>query len=211
MLKLRDIMTREVIAVGSDDTLRDAMTVLARHHISGAPVVDRGRVVGVVSTTDLLALASVVPVSPSDEPGADVMPDDEAAERPPADWEISPPAYHREPWEILGTDEDGEAPSTAAPVGPEWSVLDEHTVREAMSDCVIALPPDADVARAGALMQEAAIHRVLVIEGDELLGIVSTLDVARAVADHRVTANRWVFSRHHAARSERGEPEDEPW
>jgi len=39
MLRLQDIMTRDVVTVSPELTLRDAMELLTSLHISGAPVV----------------------------------------------------------------------------------------------------------------------------------------------------------------------------
>ena len=43
-------------------------------------------------------------------------------------------------------------------------------------------------------MREAGVHRVLVMQGDQLVGIVSTKDIANAVADRRLAASRFAFS-----------------
>ena len=56
MLRLRDIMTRDVFSAAPDMTIRDAMELLSERHVSGAPVVDGGKVVGIFSATDLLVL-----------------------------------------------------------------------------------------------------------------------------------------------------------
>ena len=66
MLKLRDIMTRDVITVSPDLALRDAMELLTARHVSGAPVVSDSKVVGVVSVTDLLSFAASQPGGPTE-------------------------------------------------------------------------------------------------------------------------------------------------
>lgn len=58
MLRLRDIMTTELVTVSPELSLRDAMELLVTSHVSGAPVVAQHRVVGVVSATDLLGFAA---------------------------------------------------------------------------------------------------------------------------------------------------------
>lgn len=65
---------------------------------------------------------------------------------------------------------------------PEWDLLEEHTVWEVMSQRVFSLPPDATAEEASALMLRLGIHRVLVMEGKRLLGVVSTTDILRAMA-----------------------------
>jgi CBS domain-containing protein len=60
MLKLQDIMTRDVTVVASDMTLRRALELFAQRHITGAPVLEGNKVVGVVSATDLLTFVATV-------------------------------------------------------------------------------------------------------------------------------------------------------
>lgn len=55
-MRVADLMQRNVKTVGSDASVADAIVSLADAHISGMPVVDgTGKVVGVLSTTDVLA------------------------------------------------------------------------------------------------------------------------------------------------------------
>jgi CBS domain-containing protein len=53
-LQVRDVMTHLVATFRSHDTIYDAAQRLGANRISGAPVVDGGRLVGVVSEVDLL-------------------------------------------------------------------------------------------------------------------------------------------------------------
>lgn len=54
MLKVRDIMSAHALAFSPDMSINDAVEALSVHHIGGAPVVENGRVIGVVSKTDIL-------------------------------------------------------------------------------------------------------------------------------------------------------------
>jgi len=53
-LRVRQAMTKDVITVPPDMTMAEFRNVLREHRISGAPVVDGGHLVGVVSTEDLI-------------------------------------------------------------------------------------------------------------------------------------------------------------
>jgi CBS domain-containing protein len=54
-MKIRDVMTREVVTVGPETPLREVAGMLAERGISGVPVVDgEGSVLGVVSEGDIL-------------------------------------------------------------------------------------------------------------------------------------------------------------
>src|SRR5690349_18621043 len=68
MLRLNEIMTKDVVTVPAELSVRDAMSLFATRHITGAPVVSQGKVVGVVSLTDLVELAAASPGSPTGRP-----------------------------------------------------------------------------------------------------------------------------------------------
>lgn len=78
----------------------------------------------------------------------------------------------------------------------EQGILDDHTVEEAMTRAPIrSLSPDTKVDLAAEIMRRERVHRLPVIEGDRLVGIVSTLDFVRAVADRRLSHRTFVFPR----------------
>jgi CBS-domain-containing membrane protein len=55
MLTAADVMTREVITVKRETTIRELAELFARHRISSAPVVDdSGAMIGIVTETDLV-------------------------------------------------------------------------------------------------------------------------------------------------------------
>lgn len=66
MLRLRDIMTTDVLTVNPETSIREAMELLGRHHVSGAPVVAGSKLVGVVSANDLMIFASALPEAPTE-------------------------------------------------------------------------------------------------------------------------------------------------
>ena len=55
MQTVAEIMTRDVLTISEEATLREAAVLLTERHISGAPVVNaQGELVGVLSESDLL-------------------------------------------------------------------------------------------------------------------------------------------------------------
>ncbi|HEU4564928.1 MAG TPA: CBS domain-containing protein [Gemmatimonadaceae bacterium] len=189
MLRVREIMTQDVVTVSPEATLRDAMALLTARHVSGAPVVAGGRVVGVLSGTDLLSFASSTPPAPR-ERDEELEPDDMDEAQAWDEDEDSPSAYFSDMWEDAGADVTERFRAADA---PEWDVLEEHTVSEVMTRAVCSIEPDADVPHAADYMRRAGIHRLLVMEGGRLVGIISSMDVARAVADGRLTVRTYVF------------------
>lgn len=202
MLKLRDIMTKDVITLTPATTLRDAAELLVRRHVSGAPVIDGGRIVGVVSASDLLGFAASEPGVPTERPLQTEWGDwDDVSTTADAENEDEAPAtYFTDLWADVGEDVSARMSEVEA---PEWSALDEHTVEEVMTRRLWVLGPDEDVGSAASLMSQAAVHRVLVMDGEKLLGVVSTTDLARVVAEHQVGTRTFVFN-HDREFDERG-------
>lgn len=68
MATVRDVMTHDVIVVSPTTPLKDVVTLLISRRVSGLPVVETGRVVGVISEADLLtkqyATAAEAPPGP---------------------------------------------------------------------------------------------------------------------------------------------------
>lgn len=195
MVRLHEIMTTELVTVTPETSIRDAMDVLGHRHVSGAPVVSGGRLLGVVTATDLLTfVASLSGVPTEREQGEsewggwiDASPADSDTGAEPAS------AFFADLWDDAGAD---VATRTASTAGPEWNTLEEHDVSEAMTRLpLITLPPDADIRTAADLMHSRRIHRVLVTDGGRLVGIVSALDIARAAAERKLTDRVYVFNR----------------
>lgn len=177
MLTLSDVMTSDVIALTPHTTLREAVEVLTRHHVSGAPVVAGGRVVGTLSASDVLAFETSLPGVPTGREDTEDL-----LETPTETWDeetVPPAAYFTDLWEDAGAD---VAERFAEIDGPEWDVLAEHVVQEAMSSQVLSLPPGAPVHLAAQYMARSGVHRLLVLEDEALVGIVTTMDITQTVA-----------------------------
>jgi CBS domain-containing protein len=177
MLRLRDIMTPDPVTVGPETTLREVIDLLSERAISGVPVVSgSGQVVGVVSASDILSFASSTPGVPADRSESYVdWGESEAA----VDDEESTPAWFATLWS------DSEAALVeriSGPTSPEWDILADHTVDEVMTHRVITMPANTQLSDAADRMIEAGIHRLLVTDGDRLVGLVSSTDFVRAIS-----------------------------
>lgn len=183
MVTIGEIMTKDVATVEPEMSLREAMEVLVDAEASGAPVVASGRVVGVLSVTDIMDIQSTTS-------GAPVQREDQAQR---GEWESAnlwredladvPPTYFADYWDDAGAD---VRERFAQSESPEWDVMEEHTVGEAMTRQVVGLPPDATAREAARLLTANEIHRVLVMKNDRLEGILTTTDLVRALAEGRI-------------------------
>ncbi len=184
MTTLREIMTRDPVTVGPEATLRELVELLTNRSISGVPVVTgSGEVVGVISATNVLSFTASTPAIPSDrseslaEWGEEPDTSDEDDE--------STPEFYAELWA------DSEADVLTRVDGatsPEWDLLEEHTVSEVMSRRLQSVPIDADLPTVARRMIRAGVHRLLVLEDKHLVGLVTTTDFVRAVAERRIPA-----------------------
>ena len=189
MLKLRDIMTRDVVTVAPDLSIRDAMELLTQRGIGGVPVVAGRDVVGVISLSDLVQFTASLPAESRERP--DEAEDD--ATDSPADGAGDPDAaFFAEMWSDEATEAVERFDSISA---PELNALADHTVSEAMTRGARTMRPDADALEAAALMTGERIHRIVVMDGDQLVGIVSLTDIAKAAAEHRLSTRTYVFPR----------------
>ncbi len=192
MLRLRDIMTRGVVTLEPQMTLREAMEILTARHLSGAPVVSGQKVVGVISAGDLLSFAAAPPRE--DEQQAEPTLADEWDE--PAEWEddydSQSASFFTDMW-----DEHTEDANDVIDTQGETSsdVLSNHVVEEAMTKKIRWLSPDADVRSAADMMRQYGVHRVLVVRRGRLVGLVSAMDIAKAVADRKLTNRTYVFDK----------------
>jgi CBS domain-containing protein len=181
MTLVKDIMTTEPVVVSEDLSLRDCVELLAHEHLGGVPVMTRGRVVGVITLSDIATfLSSLAPVPRDTEeafwdeepPPGTVEGEDEAVG-----------AYFQDLWADAGADLVERAHATGS---PEWDVLGEHTVGEAMTRQLWTIDPDRTIEEAAQEMRQADVHRLLVLREGRLFGIVTTTDVTRAVAERQV-------------------------
>jgi CBS-domain-containing membrane protein len=69
-----DVMTREVITASPDTSVAEIATILEKHRIKRVPIVDKGKIVGIVSRANLLqGLASLRDKAPSTRPDDTVI------------------------------------------------------------------------------------------------------------------------------------------
>ncbi len=181
MAAVRDIMQTDVVTVGPDTTARELARVLADEEISGVPVVDEvGRLVGVVSQTDLVRLAA-------EGTGVHLTADMLRAEAGGVDDldEADADAVETDPYDFFLPEQSPFAVRSFLESVPE-SDFDTVMVAEIMTDVSFTVPPDLPLTELAEFLVRGRIHRAVVVEEDQLVGIVTSNDVLRAVAEGRL-------------------------
>lgn len=158
-IHVRDVMKTNVVRLDSSTPVTEAIETLQDAGIRGAPVVDpSGEVVGVVSVADLIEAQRA-----QDELGAQRR-----------------EYYLADPLEEA-FDEDPDDFRSKRDYSPE--ALQSGTVAEWMNAKVLSIEPGATLRRACSLMAEHRVHRLLVLEGKHLEGILTSFDVVTCVAE----------------------------
>jgi len=139
-MRVRDVMTTDVATVAPDTELREVAALLVQKRISGAPVVEGGRVIGVVSERDILF-----------------------KERPSTGLSRGVLAWLMDEGDLM-------------------LKIDASTAQEAMTGPAVTIGPERSVADAATLMLNEEVSRLPVVQGTELVGIVTRHDLVRAFA-----------------------------
>jgi CBS domain-containing protein len=165
-------MQREVVTVTPQTPVRTLLKRLVSAQISGVPVVtEEGEIVGVVSTTDLVRLgAGEKELNAADlllEPL--VLPNEEYMEE-----SMAPFYMEAQDWRY-----PTENQSEAVPEG----VFDGYTVSDIMTKAAFTVKPTDTVEEAGKFLLQGRIHRALVVEDEQLKGIVTAFDLLRAFVE----------------------------
>ncbi|MGI0119317.1 CBS domain-containing protein [Zooshikella sp. RANM57] len=149
-LKAQDIMTCKVLTVSEHWSLAVLANFFARHHISGAPVLNQqGKICGVVTMSDIIRheyIPALALFSDLLEKKAHIT-DDICFTH------------------LLGND-----------IGEET-----HLVNEIMNTDVIVVRSNTSLEEIINTMIDDNVHRLFVCEGDEILGVITTMDVLKAV------------------------------
>jgi CBS domain-containing protein len=185
-----ELMSRDLLLVRQDMTLRDAATLLARAQVSGAPVVDAaGRCVGVVSVADFTRWAAAEPKAiPTDLPRTCSY---QRTCRPGngcSEVRCSLPLGAC-PVQRPGDPAGGPGPVCTMPhaVLADWQVvraaeLPPTTVGDYMTRNPETVPPATRIPDMARRMIDRGVHRLIVLDGENRpVGIVSVTDVLAAL------------------------------
>lgn len=151
-LVAKDIMTTDVVSVASNSSLFECTKVLQTNGITGAPVLDDGELVGVISRTDITRCL-VAESNQYDQ-------------------------LHSYYWQEDGVLVDFYA-SLAADSQAHSQDLNTIKVRSVMSPQVASVTPDCPITEVAQILLDKKYHRLMVCEGKNLRGIVSVTDFVR--------------------------------
>ncbi|WP_406670298.1 CBS domain-containing protein [Methanolobus sp. ZRKC4] len=152
-MKVKDVMNPNVVTCAPDDAIRDVAQLLKQENISGLPVADEGKVVGIVSEGDILKLLQVP------EHGGLWLPSPFEV--------IEVPIRELINWEDTKRmlDDIGSKP-----------------VEEIMKKHVYTVSPEDSIQEASTIITKHKINRLPVVDEDEqLVGIITRGDIIRGL------------------------------
>lgn len=185
MPQIRDVMTDQVITVGKNDDLRHVMELMEKHNVTKVPVLDDGKLVGIVTDNMIakkLGSSRKRGVQPSGIHASSVM---------DKDFEIAHPDSSLD--ELLP--KVGAAGLTMIPVVSKGQLVGVHTkanllhlvdsdapITGLMKSAVISIGPDDRLVHARRLLMDNDIARVPVVEDGHVVGLLHEAEIAKAFA-----------------------------
>jgi CBS domain-containing protein len=152
MQRARDIMSHPVISVGPTTPITEVARTLMDNAISGCPVVDNQG-----RLRGIISRSNLLDYASTVESEA----------RSPIIRSLVP-----------GFEEEDEAEETP----PETENEDVLEAQDIMVGDVITVPPDMLAPQIAAIMSRERIHRVPVVDGAKILGIITSLDLLEVMA-----------------------------
>ncbi len=153
-MKIRDVMNKDVITCSPDDSVGHLAKLFRENHISGVPVVENQKVVGIVSETDLLKLFKIPEFS-----NELLLP--------------SPLEVIEIPLRNLVRFEEIKSAFENVKIKP---------VREVMKKNIRSISPDESLEEGSSRMVKYKVNRLPVIENGKLVGIVARSDIIRGLS-----------------------------
>jgi len=147
-------MTTDVKTVETDWPIDHVAQFLTDHNISGAPVVDGGQLVGVISLTDIARYNGTAGDPASSE---------------------EPASFYRTELEARYAEEDLEALRVSQDT--------ETTAEHVMTPQVYDVSEHTSVQQVAQVMRRSGIRRVFVTQSDQVLGVITAMDMLKVVAE----------------------------
>lgn len=158
-LKVRDLMTTQVVTLKPDETVKKAVIKLALENISGAPVVDnRNHLLGILSENDILNTILYYQQRLEKDSSDSVMLN-------------------------YSMDSSSEMDERLKAISDEISNM---LVSEVMTRTVLTTTPDTTIMEALKAMIEMKVNRLPVVEKGVVVGIMSRGDIIFALYKKKV-------------------------
>jgi CBS domain-containing protein len=158
MKKVRDFMRCDVFFVKPNHSVFDVAKVFSHNNISGAPVVDKGRVIGIVSVSDIIKFMNTK------------LTNAETIVQEPNSLSLL----------LLNLVKMGK---DYVDFKKELGRISKTEVKNMMSKKVVCISPEANLFEAAEMMEKNDVNRLPVIENGKLIGIIARADLIKALVE----------------------------
>jgi len=183
-MRVAEIMSSPVESISSGLSVLEASQIMAERHVKRLPIIEKGRLVGITTQTDLVRALTSYGMW---RDVAEIMTTEVVG--------IEKTAKVAEAAEVMGLHniscilalEEGHALGLLTKKDILKRVVargrdpSQTRVEEAMSAPVVGIPPHFSVFSASRTMAGQRIRRLVVMEGDQLCGVVAQTDIFRAL------------------------------
>lgn len=152
-MKVKDVMTRNVIFFSPEDSIYDIAKKLRENKISGAPVLEQDKIVGIISEADIMRFLESE--------------------------EVKLNTFLPSPFDVFEL--PIRMKLNLDKMMKRIKKVGEAKVKNAMTKKVITISPEEDVSKAAKLMREKRINRLPVVDNEKLVGIVTRGDLLKAL------------------------------
>jgi transcriptional regulator with GAF, ATPase, and Fis domain len=183
-ISVKEVMSSPVESIGSDLSVFEASRIMDEKHIKRVPVLGEGRLVGIVTQTDLIRVSAsygmwrnVGEIMSRDVVGIQSKATVVEATEVMTGCSISCIVVLKGD-EVVGvlTEKDLLKRVVALRKDPA-----EIKMEELMSSPVMTVPPDCTVFSASRIMEKMDVRRLVIMENKQLRGIVTQTDILKAV------------------------------
>lgn len=155
MRLVKDIMRRNVIYFSPADSIFDIARTLSNENISGAPVIEEGKVVGVISESDIIRFMKIR------------LPEvDNSTEEPHMLTLFMTQLFKKELDFVV-----------------EMKKVSKMKAADFMSTEIVSIEPDATILEAAERMERHKVNRLPVIANDRLVGMISQADLLKVLVE----------------------------
>ncbi len=178
---LSEVMSGDLVSLSPDSSIRDALLLLLSHQISGAPVIDQGRVLGILTRTDILRSRLVAAL---DIPVQEIM-HDPVTVTPQHSFVHVVDLIKKGAGAVVVVDDGG---AVGIITESDLAFYEDHpdnagsgTAAGMMRPIISSLPETARTREAVAVMTETACQSVIISGENGVKGIITRDDIIREV------------------------------
>ncbi|MFQ6057187.1 MAG: CBS domain-containing protein [Methanosarcinales archaeon] len=153
MKKVRDFMNPHVIYFKPEDSIFKVAKVFSKNNISGAPVVKRNKVIGIISECDIVKFMS----SKLGKKSSVILPS----------LSLLVFSFIKDHVNLKG----------------ELKRISKTKIKHFMTKKVVSISPEASLLEAASVMEKNDINRLPVIDNEKLVGIIARADLIKALIE----------------------------